>query len=195
MRNASIGNLFNLVELHHIIRNSQEMYWARDYSTNAEVLCNGYMAWRVALPADSPSLGVIRKRFNDREPLDDMILHSVKARKRFEVSESQNRDKLFEFIDTEGRYDMIDTGMTIDWDEWFTDNKRQLHAFCVSCADASEYVFINQKYRDCIYQPDYTRAVDLKRTSPLIFESRTYYERAVILPVDTDTPPFLAPLN
>lgn len=195
MRNISIGNLFDLVETHHIIRNAREMWWTHDWSTNMEVLCNGYMIWRVALPADSSTMGVIRKRFNDREPLDDMILHSVKARKRYDVSESQNRDSLLQCLHRQGKYTMIDTGITADIDDCFDPDKRQIHAFCVACADHSEYVFINQKYRDCIYQPDNISAVEPKRSSPLVFESKTSDERAVILPIVSELPMFLAPLN
>lgn len=193
MKNISIGNLFNLVELHHIIRNSREMWWLREGSM--EVLCNGYMIWRVALPKDSSSLEVIRKRFNDREPDGDMVLHSLKARKRYDVDESHNRESLLLSLHRQGKYPMIDTGITADIDDCFDPDKRQIHAFCVSCADHSEYVFINQKYRDCIYQPDNISAVEPKRSSMLVFESETSDERAVIFPVVSELPMFIAPLN
>ena len=193
MKNISFGNLFDLVELHHIIRNASEMWWLKE--GHLHILCNGYMIWKVALPDDSSTVGVIRKRFNDREPESDMVLHSKKARKRYDVDETQNKEHLLQLLNTEAHYSVVDTGITADVDDNFDPEKRQIHAFCVACADATEYIFINQKYRDCIYQPDEIYAVDTKRTSPLIFEGETPEERAVILPVNTDLPLFLAPLN
>lgn len=199
MSNVSMGNLFNLIELHHIIRNASVMYWMKETVPNGgtyNVLCNEYMVWRVALPDDSPTLGVISKRFNGYVPDDKEVLRSQKARKRYDVDYmNEKRDGLLSLLWTQGRYGMVDTGITVDVDDCFDPDKRQLHAFCTSCADHSEYVFINQKYRDCIHQPDGILAVEVSRTSPLIFESTTTDERAVILPVNTDLPMFLAPLN
>lgn len=198
MSNISIGNLFNMVELHHIIRNAPVMYWLYETvpsGSTYHVLSNGYMVWRFALPEDSPTLAIIRKRFNDYNPDAFPVLRSQKARKRYDVDEFNNRDALLSLLWTQGRYDIVDTGITADMDDSFDPDKRQIHAFCVSCADAREYVFINQKYRDCIYQPDGILAVSANSTSPLIFESATTDERAVILPVNTDPPAFLAPLN
>lgn len=193
MRNISIGNLFDMVELHHIIRNAHEMWWLRE--GGMEVLCNGYMIWRVALPKDSSTLEIVRKRFNGREPEGDIVLHSKKARKRYDVDETQNRENLLSCLNKHGRYTVLDTGITADIDDCFDPDKRQIHAFCVSSGSGREYIFINQKYRDCIYQPDNILAVDVKRTSLLVFESETSDERAVILPINTDLPAFLIPLG
>lgn len=184
-----------MTQLHNIIRNSPTMYWTHDNDTSMEVLCDGHAVWRVAFPLHSSTADVLAKRFDGREPLNGIVLNSVKSRKHYEVSESQNRDRLLEMINTDADYCMADTGLTIDLGDSFADDKRQLHAFCVSCSSGSDYVFIDQKYRDCLYQPDNLYAVKPKRTSPLIFESRTSDERAFILPINTDVPPFLAQLR
>lgn len=198
MGNISIGNLFNLVELHHIIRNAPVMYWLYETVPDGSmyhVLSNGYMVWRVALPEGSSTLAIIQKRFNDHDPSACPVLRSRRARKRYDVDEFDNRDTLLKLLHQQGRYGVIDTGITADIDDCFDPDKRQIHAFCISCADARDYVFINQKYRDCIYQPDGILAVKDCRNSPLVFESMTNDERAVVMPVVSDFPAFLAPLS
>ena len=196
MKNTSPGGLFNLVELHHIIRNADEMFWILEGDGDVgmrHVLCDRYMTWRVALPNDSYTNEVILKRFNGQKPAAGDALRSVRARKRYVVSKSAAHVAMLQSIlDAEPSFSAIDTGHTIDYGS----EGMQIHAYyvCGWAVRERDYVFIDQKYRVCFNEVEEALANDIKRTSSLLFLG-AYDERAVVMPVNTCKPQFLADLN
>lgn len=194
MKSLSNGGLINLIELHHIIRNSREIFWIGG-TDNSVTLSNGYILVTFSMPDNSPTYDVIAKRFNGRAPEGDEVLHSLKARKRFEISDvTHRRDALLRMFSESYPYDLIDTGLTIDL-PFGGDDIEKIRAYYTECSHDRSYIFIAEKYHVLVDKAAHAYALKVSNMSPIIFLSATEYNEAlVVLPIRTLVPAFVEKL-
>lgn len=179
MKNQSLGSLINFAGLNKIIRSADRVWWYTDDGRN--IVSDGHAIF--VFHGDCDALFTRFKKL----PGDD-VLGSQKRGKDVETYSAgqQMKDSFGKFLTAEDGAEVHDTKLTYD-----NTKDKKTRVFFAQERDSHDYIFIGTEFFDCIGQYEKASAPRASGKVPVTFEG-CYEEKAVILPVNTAKPAFLA---
>lgn len=192
MKKLSYGEMFNLAELHKLIRNADILFWIVETEGDLAahyIISDGHITIRIAVKKSDDTFIALKKRFNGHEP-HDHVLRSTQQNKGFKVDFLESADQVVHFAHLDATYEASDTRLTYD-----RIDGSQIRIFVTDGWDGVYYVTIQKKYFDLLNEYEDVYAEQSNRISPLVFCGVYESESMTVLPVVTDHyPPFLADL-
>lgn len=162
MATISNGELINLTQLSHIIRNADTILWKYDPVDDKHIIASPTFIMRVGIDPRAKTMEVLEKRFNGQEPYG-IWLKSVQARKRYEVEEADASgiEPLTNRM-AEANIGLFDTRL-----QW--ERGDGLHVYYAWRDNDRSYIFIAQKYHALLNRVRSLQAEAPKANSPVLF--------------------------
>lgn len=184
MKKLSECTLIDMASLSRILKDSNAVIWGIDgeYAYISD-LC---MAVKVRIPGYEPPKA-LRLRFLGMNIPQGGALRSIKRKKGYDV-DIISLDGMKRVLGTEAEIPIDDTCIMYQ-----TVSGGTVRAMYVEDPPHASYIFLNMMYLECINRNSTVRAAKPERTSPVVFSRGD--EVAIVLPVNIDTPAFMARVN
>lgn len=184
MKKLSECILIDMASLSRILKDSDTVVWGID--GEYAYISDTHMAVKVRIPGYEPPKA-LRLRFLGMNIPQGVALRSIKRKKGYDV-DIISLDGMKRVLDTEAEIPIDDTRIMYQ-----TVSGGTVRAMYVEDPPHASYIFLNMMYLECINWDSIVRAAKPERTSPVVF--RRGDEVAIVLPVNMDTPAFMANVN
>lgn len=184
MKKLSECILIDMASLSRILKDSDTVIWGID--GEYAYISDTHMAVKVRIPGYEPPKA-LRLRFLGMNIPQGGALRSIKRKKGYDV-DIISLDGMKRVLDTEAEIPIDDTRIMYQTVSGWT-----VRAMYVEDPPHASYIFLYMMYLECINWDSIVRAAKPERKSPVVF--RRGDEVAIVLPVNMDTPAFMANVN